>query len=82
MKPKTVNCPAVPRARSSNAGVSTSRIRFCDLRCGHAQFAKALALDGSCRTFMSVWCGKLGRHVTKNAPCEARFGRRRPTTGF
>ena len=44
--------------------------------------AAPTALDGSCRTFMSVWCGKLGRHVTKNAPCEARFGRRRPTTGF
>jgi hypothetical protein len=65
-----------------NAGVSTSRIAFCDLRCECADFAKDDALDGSCRTFLSIWCNQLGRHVTKNAPCEARYGRRRPTTGF
>jgi hypothetical protein len=65
-----------------NAGVTTSRVAFCDLRCAWADFARAEALDGSCRTFMSVWCRKLRRHVTKNAPCEARYGRRRPTTGF
>jgi hypothetical protein len=72
---KTRNAPA-------NAGVTTSRAAFCDLRCECADFAKTDALDGSCRTFMSVWCRKLRRHVTKNAPCEARYGRRRPTTGF
>jgi hypothetical protein len=66
----------------ANAGVTTSRITFCDLRCDCADFAKTAGLDGSCRTFMSVWCRKLRRHVTKNAPCEARYGRRRPTTGF
>jgi len=73
-----------PNAKKTteNAGVSTSRITFCDLRCACADFAQATALDGSCRTFMSLWCRKLGRHVTKNAPCEVRFGRRRPTTGF
>jgi hypothetical protein len=65
-----------------NAGVTTSRVDFCDLRCEWADFARSEALDGSCRTFVSVWCRKLGRHVTKNAPCEARYGRRRPTTGF
>jgi len=74
-KPKAKRTPA-------NAGVSTSRIAFCDLRCAWADFAQAVALDGSCRTFMSLWCKKLGRHVTKNAPCEVCFGRRRPTTGF
>lgn len=74
-KPKAKKTPA-------NAGVATSRVPFCDLRCARADFAKAVALDGSCRTFMSLWCKKLGRHVTKNAPCEVRFGRRRPTTGF
>ncbi|MGE5255338.1 MAG: hypothetical protein ACM3KE_01635 [Hyphomicrobiales bacterium] len=75
---------AGPRVKKTavNAGVTTSRIVFCDLRCERADFARADALDGSCRTFMSVWCGRLGRHVTKNAPCEARYGRRRPTTGF
>jgi hypothetical protein len=66
----------------ANAGVSTSRIAFCDLRCECADFAREEALDGSCRTFLSIWCRRLGRHVTKNAPCEARYGRRRPTTGF
>jgi hypothetical protein len=40
------------------------------------------ALDGSCRTFQSLWCNKLKTHVTKNSPCENLFGRRRPTTGF
>jgi len=68
--------------RRPNAGVTTSRAVFCDLRCAAAEFARSAALDGSCRTFMSLWCRKLGRHVTKNAPCEARYGRRRPTTGF
>jgi hypothetical protein len=65
-----------------NAGVTTSRATFCDLRCGQADFSRADALDGSCRTFMSLWCRKLKRHVTKNAPCEFHYGRRRPTTGF
>ncbi|MCF8079089.1 MAG: hypothetical protein K9K88_07395 [Desulfobacterales bacterium] len=62
--------------------MTTSRIRFCDLRCEHADFAQTDALDGSCRTWQSIWCKKLERHVTKNAPCEVRFGRRRPTTGL
>jgi hypothetical protein len=39
-------------------------------------------MDGSCRTFLSLWCDKLQKHVTKNAPCEDLFGKRRPTTGF
>jgi len=71
-----------PQGPPANAGVTTSRITFCDLRCDCADFAQTAGLDGSCRTFMSVWCRKLRRHVTKNAPCEARYGRRRPTTGF
>ncbi len=70
------------KPKAENAGVTTSRITFCDLRCESAQFAKADGLDGSCRTFQSLWCGKLKRHVTKNAPCEALYGRRRPTSGF
>jgi hypothetical protein len=65
-----------------NAGVTSSSAAFCDLRCGHADFSRTNALDGGCRTFMSLWCRKLNRHVTKNAPCEALYGRRRPTTGF
>ena len=70
------------KSKQPNAGVTSSRIRFCDLRCEHADFAKTDALDGSCCTWQSIWCKKLDRHVTKNAPCEARFGRRRPTTGL
>jgi hypothetical protein len=57
-------------------------VKFCDLRCDDADFAKADALDGSCRTFQSLWCEKLKKHVTKNAPCVVLFGKRRPTTGF
>jgi hypothetical protein len=67
---------------ADNAGVTTSRIKWCDLRCSEADFAKEDGLDGSCRTFQSLWCGKLRKHVTKNAPCEAIFGGRRPTRGL
>jgi hypothetical protein len=67
---------------ANNAGVITSKIVFCDLQCKHGDFAKMDGLDGSCRTFQSLWCNKLKKHVTKNAPCEAAFGKRRPTTGF
>jgi hypothetical protein len=28
------------------------------------------------------WKSMLEKHVTKNAPCEAFFGQRRPTTKF
>ncbi len=65
-----------------NAGVTTHKLKFCDLRCDCADFAKTDALDGSCRTFQSLWCKQLKKHVAKNAPCEAVFGKRRPTTGF
>lgn len=65
-----------------NAGIGTHRIKWCDLRCEHAQSAKTEALDGSCRTFQSLWCAKLKSHVTKNSPCQVLFGKRRPTTGF
>jgi hypothetical protein len=67
---------------AKNAGVTTSKITFCDLQCGYADFAKTDALDGSCRTFQSLWCRKLKKHVTKNAPCEVSYGKRRPTTGL
>ena len=68
--------------KTKNAGVTMHRIRWCDLRCRHADFAKMDAMDGDCRTFQSLWCDKLEHHVTKNAPCEIEFGKRRPTTGF
>lgn len=67
---------------TTNAGVTTHRIQWCDLRCPHADFGKMDAMDGHCRTFQSLWCGKLKQHVTKNAPCEIEFGKRRPTTGL
>ncbi|APF19955.1 hypothetical protein [Caldithrix abyssi] len=67
-----------------NAGVKTSKIKFCDLRCEFADFPKEEAIDGSasCRTFLALWCKKLEKHVTKNAPCEAEFGARRPKASF
>lgn len=69
---------------SENAGVSSSRIKFCDLHCSHASFAKEDAIDGSasCRTFAALWCNELEEYVTKNAPCAVEFGKRRPKTGF
>ena len=65
-----------------NAGVTTHKLKFCDLRCGSADFAKTEALDGSCHTFQSLWCQQLKKHVTKNSPCEVVFGKRRPTNRF
>lgn len=65
-----------------NAGVTTHKIRWCNNRCEYADFAKMEAMDGSCRTFQSLWCAKLKTHVTKNSPCQLKFGKRRPTTGW
>ena len=67
-----------------NAGVTNSRIKFCDLKCEHASFPKQEGIDGSksCRTFAALWCNLLNQYVTKNAPCAALFGKRRPRTGF
>jgi len=68
----------------NNAGVNSAKIIFCDMHCQHASFPKENAVDGagSCRTFAALWCGKLQEYVTKNAPCAAQFGKRRPKTGF
>lgn len=67
-----------------NAGVTSSRIKFCDLRCEHARFPKESDVDGSgtCRTFLALWCEQLQDYVTKNAPCAVIFGKRRPKTGW
>jgi hypothetical protein len=69
---------------NENAGVSSSRIKFCDLRCEQAEFPKEKAIDGSgtCRTFMALWCKQLNKYVTKNSPCEVIFGARRPKSVF
>jgi len=66
----------------SKKPVLAHKIKWCDLRCEFADFAKLDALDGNCHTFQSLWCNQLKKHVTKNAPCEALFGKRRPTTKF
>ena len=67
-----------------NAGITNSKIKFCDLRCEHAEFPKQEAIDGSksCRTFIGLWCKELKKYVTKNAPCEVLFGSRRPKSKF
>jgi len=67
-----------------NAGVGASNILFCDIRCEYAEFPKTDAIDGagSCRTFAALWCRALGEHVTKNAPCPIRFGKRRPKSNW
>ena len=64
----------------SNAGVNSSRIKFCDLRCEHAEFPTLHGVDGanSCRTFAALYCKELKKLVTKNAPCAVIFGERRP----
>jgi len=67
-----------------NAGVTSSHILFCDLRCEYASFPKDKEIDGSgsCRTFSALWCELLSEYVTKNAPCRARFGKRRPKSNW
>lgn len=69
---------------SHNAGVTSSKIKFCDLRCQHASFPKESGIDGagSCRTFAALWCDELKEYVTKNAPCAVDFGKRRPKAEF
>lgn len=69
-------------ADKENAGVTSSHILFCDFKCEHASFPQDKDIDGSgsCRTFSAVWCELLQEYVTKNAPCRARFGKRRPKT--
>ncbi len=48
------------------------KMNYCDLRCKHARFPDKLS-DGSltCRTFVGLYCERLKKVVTKNAPCEA-----------
>ena len=67
-----------------NAGVNSSRIKFCDLRCEYAAFPSQDHLDGanSCRTFAALWCRKLEQVVAKNAPCAVLFGSRRPKSNL
>ncbi|MBN1541818.1 hypothetical protein JW992_06700 [candidate division KSB1 bacterium] len=69
---------------AGNAGVTTSRIKFCDLRCEHASFPQEEHLDGanSCRTFAALYCAQLNELVTKNAPCAVLFGKRRPKSNL
>lgn len=69
---------------SENAGVNSSKIKFCDMHCEFAEFPKEKAIDGSgtCQTFMALWCKKLEKYVTKSAPCAVEFGSRRPKTTF
>ena len=67
-----------------NAGVGSSRIKFCDMRCEYARFPRDDDIDGSrsCQTYLAIWCEQLQAYVTKNAPCAVQFGKRRPKTGW
>jgi coproporphyrinogen III oxidase-like Fe-S oxidoreductase len=67
-----------------NAGVISSQIKFCDLRCEYARFPEKNDIDGSrsCRTYLAIWCTELNAYTTKNAPCAVRFGKRRPKTSW
>lgn len=45
-------------------------MKYCDLSCEYAEFPDKLSDgSGSCRTFVGVYCKKLGRVVDKNGPC-------------
>jgi len=67
-----------------NAGVTTSKIKFCDLHCEYAVFPDEVDVDGakSCRTFAALWCKQLNQLVTKNAPCAVLYGKRRPKSNI
>ena len=67
-----------------NAGVTSSRIPFCDPRCEHAAFPEDKDIDGSgsCRTFSALWCNEIEEYVTRNAPCSIKFGKRRPKSNW
>lgn len=47
-------------------------MKYCDLSCEYAEFPQQLS-DGSytCRTFIALYCKKLGRLVDKNGPCQS-----------
>ncbi|GAB4369987.1 MAG: hypothetical protein Kow0042_11980 [Calditrichia bacterium] len=70
--------------KEENAGVTSSRIKFCDMRCEHARFPQDNSVDGSrsCRTYLAIWCNQLEEYVTKNAPCAVLFGKRRPKSSW
>jgi len=50
-----------------------SRLRWCDLRCEHAEFPRDTAVDGSgsCMTFTALYCRLMDKYVQKNSPCAA-----------
>lgn len=68
-----------------NAGCdSHAAFRWCDLNCPHASWPEEGAVDGSgtCRTFLALYCSRLRRYVSKNAPCTALHGARRPKSSW
>lgn len=67
-----------------NAGISTSKIRWCDPRCEYSQFPEKGDIDGSrsCQTYLALYCSKLNTYVTRNAPCQVLYGARRPKSRF
>ncbi|MFH1958174.1 MAG: hypothetical protein ABIJ15_06830 [bacterium] len=69
---------------TDNAGVKTSRIKWCDPACPYAAWPDSDAVDGSrtCRTFIALYCKKLKKLVTKNSPCSVKFGSRRPKSNW
>ncbi len=64
---------------SDNAGVEHAEVQWCSMECEYAQWPKD-NVDGakSCRTFNALWCDKMQEHVTRNTPCAALHGQRRP----
>ncbi|MBD3167273.1 hypothetical protein GF324_11785 [bacterium] len=64
---------------SDNAGVGHADLKWCTMSCPHANWPRD-NVDGSrsCRTFNAVWCDLLRQHVTRNTPCSAEHGARRP----
>ncbi len=69
---------------TDNAGVDTSKIKWCDLTCSYAAWPDTTDVDGAmtCRTFIALDYKKLKKLVTKNSPCSVKFGARRPKSNW
>jgi hypothetical protein len=70
--------------KNFNAGVSSSKITFCDMKCEFARFPQNDDIDGSrsCQTYLAIWCSQLEQYTTKNAPCAVEYGQRRPKSSW
>ena len=78
-RPLGKNHPLPNTVEVDNAGVGGAELKWCTIDCEQARWPRE-NVDGakSCRTFNALWCMELEQHVTRNTPCAALYGARRP----